>query len=411
MANTKRKLLAAPQSKRYFLVPTDQRLERGAFVVYSLQGQRVDAKESDLAPFEVNAQAAKEFLTDQLGAFISNARRFGIEYMDQLKEWAAVEAEARDQPPPAPDLKHPFFEALRTIFAAGKSPTREEAERADAWARAVKETAKRHGEKPPENLEEFADPLEQLLKELDSEAERGASAERLKELAKRVEASAALATARIRELARELSGPDEAPPGPTEPPPPEPAPAAPGIGKSTVVTNMVAEAAPPPAPGPSDVPKDIVDPGKSNGALESSIIEPASAIAAPPPDRWPGGDAKDVGRKGKSNGTLASIVTEPIAATAAPETPDMVKVPPPRDRLTPAIKPPSAQAARKVKRSVPRDRETAPPDEPRRAEPEAAAPTPSASPRRRLPVLAVMAILVLLGLALAAIPLFHWLLQ
>jgi len=121
VANTKRKLLAAPQSKRYFLVPTDQRLERGAFVVYSLQGQRVDAKESDLAPFEVNAQAAKEFLTDQLGAFISNARRFGIEYMDQLKEWAAVEAEARDQPPPAPDLKHPFFEALRTIFAAGKS--------------------------------------------------------------------------------------------------------------------------------------------------------------------------------------------------------------------------------------------------------------------------------------------------
>jgi hypothetical protein len=213
MPSSKHKLLADPQSKRYFLVPEDRRLKRGTFVVYSIYGQSFAVDESDLSQCEASKQEAKEWLENQLQVVFTHAQRFGFDYMNRLKEWALAEAEARSEPPPGPDLKHPFFEALRTMFAAGKSPTAEEAERADAWARAVKATAKHAGEKPSENLEDFADPLRQLLAELDKVGEREASAARLYDLAERVKATAELAVQRIQKLARDLVGPKGSLPG------------------------------------------------------------------------------------------------------------------------------------------------------------------------------------------------------
>jgi hypothetical protein len=357
MPPPKRKLLAAPQTKRYFLVPADKRWARGTFVVFSImQGQRFEVAESELVPFEVSMDEAKQWLSEQLLVFFHNAKKVGIDYMNRLKEWAVAEEEARSEPPPGPDLQHPFFDALRTLFAATKAPTTDEAERADAWARAVKETAKRHGETPPENLEEFAEPLQQLYKELDADSERDASAARLNELAKRVEASAALAAARIRQLARDLSGDDDVPPDSAElPPKPEP-PAAPVIHDTTVVTRVVVvTAAPSDVPTPVEPPHVPAPPGLRNDPPASS--DRASTAKRPPPIK---------------ETPLPTVVHE-----AEPLVDDKA--------------------------------EGEPLDEPLCLDSRQDAAPPPATRRGLWIMLIVIVVLILFGLTSAAIPLFHWL--
>lgn len=226
MTNANTKLLMSIQTKRYFLVPVDRSFAPGSFIVHSIQGKKGAVAEADLKPFEVSKAQARAWLEDetpkwlsaQIDHVVKNVKQAGIDYFHRFEDWL------KESGPPTASASAPtradlLLEELRKIFDTAEAPTEEEAPQARAWARAVKSTAARHGENPPDDLEKSADPLQQLLDRLNQADARAESAANLLELAQRVEATGAVAADRLRDLARTLTA--EAAPGETVAPIPQ----------------------------------------------------------------------------------------------------------------------------------------------------------------------------------------------
>lgn len=81
---------------RYFLIPDGHEPPRGPFVVWTFTGRRLDADEGALAPFEITAEQAKAWATEEFGRVLDAGRGAVEDFVARIRRaTAALRAEGQ----------------------------------------------------------------------------------------------------------------------------------------------------------------------------------------------------------------------------------------------------------------------------------------------------------------------------
>jgi hypothetical protein len=70
---------------RFFLIPDDNSLPPGDFVLRTITGREQRVASAALAPFEVSEEQAKEWLKDEFGKILDNARGGVNRFLEKLR--------------------------------------------------------------------------------------------------------------------------------------------------------------------------------------------------------------------------------------------------------------------------------------------------------------------------------------
>lgn len=74
-----------PSRTRYFLLPDAQRFSPGPFLICTITGGRMEVGESQLRPFEVTEDQAKQWLKSEFGKVLDGARAAADRFIADLR--------------------------------------------------------------------------------------------------------------------------------------------------------------------------------------------------------------------------------------------------------------------------------------------------------------------------------------